>query len=179
MIGIGGPSQQTSFDNVKQLLSSTPVLAVYNTNSPTLIAADASSYGLGAVLRQKEQNGQWRPVAYASRALASTEQRYAQIQREALAVSWPCERFAEYIVGKQTDVQTYHKSLIALLGTKDIDKVTPSLQRLKLRLLRFSYNISHVRGKNLIMAILSIAPIYRSLTKYNMRFHCLRISKFV
>ncbi|NHN23178.1 ribonuclease H family protein, partial [Bacillus amyloliquefaciens] len=52
---------------------------------------DASSFGLGAVLMQREENMQWRPVAYISRSLSSTEQRYAQVEKEALAVTWACE----------------------------------------------------------------------------------------
>ena len=82
-----GPSQQRAFDLVKDELSKTPVLALYDPNRETTVSADASSYGLGAVLRQRT-NGTLRPVAYASRAMTPTEQRYSQIEKEALATTW-------------------------------------------------------------------------------------------
>ena len=80
-----GPSQQVAFDNIKDMLSNTPVLALYKPELDTKVSADSSSYGLGAVLMQKNDS-QWRPVAYASRSLSETERRYAQIEKEALAM---------------------------------------------------------------------------------------------
>ena len=55
-----------------------------------LISADASSYGLGAVLFQRAGNP--------SRALSVTEGRYTQIEKAALAVTWACERFSTYLL---------------------------------------------------------------------------------
>ena len=71
----------------KKQLSSTPVLAHYSPDKPTKVSVDVSSYGLGGVLLQKEEND-WKPVFYASRSLTPTEQRYAQVEKEALAVTW-------------------------------------------------------------------------------------------
>lgn len=48
----------------------------------------------------------WRPVAYASRSLSDTERRYAQIEKEGLAITWACERFSTYILGKRIVVET-------------------------------------------------------------------------
>jgi len=53
----------------------------------TKISADASAHGLGAVLLQ-QQNNTWHPVAFASRSLSEMECRYAQIEKEALALHW-------------------------------------------------------------------------------------------
>ena len=81
-----GPSQQRTFDLVKDELSKTPVLALYDPNRETTVSADASSYGLGAVLRQRT-DGTLRPVTYASRAMTPTKQRYSLIEKEAIATT--------------------------------------------------------------------------------------------
>ena len=57
----------------------------------TTIECDSSEHGLGAVITQEG-----KPVAYASRTLTSTERNYAQIEKEALAIVFACERFEQY-----------------------------------------------------------------------------------
>ena len=78
-------AQQTAFQQVKEQLASPEVLAHYNPNRETGIAADASSIGLGAVLLQTQDNGQRRPICYISRSLSDAERNYAVIEKEALA----------------------------------------------------------------------------------------------
>jgi len=64
-------------------LTNIPLLALYDPQSKTKVSADASSFGLGAVILQKAQNDTtWKPVAFASRTMTSTEVRYAQIEKE-------------------------------------------------------------------------------------------------
>ena len=67
---------------MKQLLILAPVLGLYDYKLPATVASDASKYGLGAVLKQQQADGDWRPVAFASRTLSATEQRYASIEKE-------------------------------------------------------------------------------------------------
>ena len=106
-----GPDQNTAFIRIKEELSKPTDLALYDSQAPTTLSADASSYGLGAVLLQKA-NEQWRPVAYAPRSMTETEQRYAKIEKEALAITWACEKFSDYILGRPIEIETDHKPLV-------------------------------------------------------------------
>jgi hypothetical protein len=155
-----GPEQQRAFESLKRSLSSSEVLALYDASRETVLSADASSYGLGAVLRQRQPDGNLRPIAYASRALTETEQRYAQIEKEALATTWACEKFQEYLLGTSFRVETDHKPLVPLLSTKALDVVPIRVQIFRLRLMGFSFTTVHVPGKELDTAdTLSRAPV--------------------
>ena len=105
-------------------LQANRLLAFYTPDAPTKLSADASSHGLGAEEQQKT-GGEWKPVAYASRSMSDTEKRYAQIEKEALATVWACDKFASYIVGLKFHIETDHKPLVPLLGSKHLDALPP------------------------------------------------------
>ena len=130
---------------MKQELTKPSTLALYDPNADTKVSADASSHGLGAVLLQKF-DGIWKPVAYASRSMTETEKRYAQIEKEALATTWACEKFSVFILGINIEIETDHKPLVPLLGVKHLDSLPPRVLRFRLRLDRFNYSIQHVPG---------------------------------
>ncbi|XP_031427422.1 uncharacterized protein K02A2.6-like [Clupea harengus] len=89
-----------------------------------------------------------------------------QFEKEALAVTWACERFQTYLLGLHFVMRTDHKPLISLLSSRPLDDVPPRIMRFILRLMRFSYSIVHVPGKNLITAdALSRAPLLRTATE--------------
>ena len=91
-----------------QLVLSTSVLAYYDVTKPTVVSADASSYGIGRVIMQEG-----KPVAFCSRSLTPAEQRYAQIEKECLAGLWACDKFDRYLCGLcQFKLITYHKPLV-------------------------------------------------------------------
>ncbi|UYV61221.1 K02A2.6-like, partial [Cordylochernes scorpioides] len=124
------------------------------------VSADASSYGLGAVLLQKSEDGYQKAVAYASRTMSETEKRWAQIEKESLAIVWACERFQDYLMGNTFSIETDHKPLIPIFSTKNLDEMTPRIQRLRLRMMRYSYSIHHTPGKDIVVAdALSRSPI--------------------
>ena len=87
-----GTSQQKCFEDLKKELDSKFLLTLFEPNRLSIVSADASSYGLGGVLCQRHPDGKLKPIAYVSRSLTPMEQRYAQIEKEALAVTWACER---------------------------------------------------------------------------------------
>ncbi|UYV64657.1 K02A2.6-like, partial [Cordylochernes scorpioides] len=148
---IWGDDQDRAFDQIKKNLTSAPGLALYDPSLPITVSADASSFGLGAVIWQTK-DGLRQVIAYASRTLSETEKRYAQIEKEALAITWACEKFKQYIQGLVITLETDHKPLVPIFTSKNIDDLTPRIQRLRLRIMRYSYKIVHTPGKNLIVA---------------------------
>ena len=68
--------------------------------------------GLGAALLQEGQ-----PIAFASRALTDTETRYAQIEKEMLAIVFAAEKFDQYTFGHSITVQSDHTPLESILKT--------------------------------------------------------------
>ena len=84
--------------------------------------------------------------------MTKTEQMYAQIEKEALAITWACDRFHQYLLGLRFHVKTDHKPLVPLLSSKNLDDLPLRVQRFRLRLMRYDFSISHVPGKELIIA---------------------------
>lgn len=92
--------------------------------------------------------------------LTSTEQRYAQVEKEALALTWACERFSDFIIGLHFELETDHKPLVSLLGGQALDSLPPRIQRFRMGLMRYRYTIMHVPEKSLTTAdMLSQAPL--------------------
>ena len=128
-----GNSQQRAFETIREDLFQPQVLALYSPTRLTAVSSDASAYGLGVVIRQKQNNGEWKPIAYASRSLTSAEARYAQIEKEALSITWACDRFCNYLLGMLFHVEMDHKPLVSLLSTsRCLEELPLRVQRLRL-----------------------------------------------
>lgn len=102
--------QEASFKAIKESLVRARILGYYDAKKSLTLQVDASSTGLGAALIQED-----RPIAYASKALTPTQERYAQIEKVLLAVVFGCAKFAEYIVGRDVTVESDHKPLEAIM----------------------------------------------------------------
>ncbi|UYV82871.1 K02A2.6-like [Cordylochernes scorpioides] len=144
----------------KEWLIALTNLALFDPSRTTIVSADASSFGIGGVLRQEQPDGSLKPIAYVSRTLSETEKRYSQIEKEGLAIVWTCDRLKDYVTGIKIHIETDHKPLIAIFTSKSLEDMTPRLQRLKMRMMRYSYQISHIAGKKQIVAdMLSRKPM--------------------
>ena len=100
-----------------------------------------------------------RPVAYASRSLTDAESRYAQIEKELLAVQFSLERFHQYIYGKKVTIESDHKPLEAIVK-KALASAPPRLQRILLRMQKYDYTLEYKPGKELVLPDkLSRAPL--------------------
>ncbi|CAB4017439.1 transposon Tf2-1 poly [Paramuricea clavata] len=107
---------------------------------------DALSKGLGAVLLQEN-----KPIAFASKALTPAESRYANIERELLAVVYGCEKFHTYLYGRQFVVESDHRPL-EQIRKKNLDMAPPRLQRMLLRLQPYDCIIKYKPGKEMGIA---------------------------
>ena len=83
----------------------------YDPNLPLKLAADASQYGVGVVISNVLLGGDERPIAFASRSLSKSEQNYAQIDKEALALIFGILKFYAYIFGRKFTLVTDHQPL--------------------------------------------------------------------
>ena len=100
-----------------------------------------------------------RPVAYASRSLTDAESRYAQIEKELLAVQFSLERFNQYIYGKRVTIESDHKPLEATVkkstgisATKTTKNPTQNAE--------YDYTLEYKPGKELVLPdMLSRAPL--------------------
>ena len=81
-----GSEQQEAFNALQQACMSAPILGYPNPEKPFILHTDASLDGLGAVLYQKDESGQVRVIAYASRSLSKSEKNYAAHRLEFLAL---------------------------------------------------------------------------------------------
>ena len=76
--------------------------------------------------------------------MTNTEQRHAQIEKEALAITWACEKLNDFILGNDISIETDHKPLVPLFGSKNLDELPPRIQRFRMRLMKYSFNIRHI-----------------------------------
>ncbi|UYV64942.1 K02A2.6-like, partial [Cordylochernes scorpioides] len=104
--------QKKSFNLLKQELVSRPNLALFDPSRTTIVSADASSFGLGGVLRQEQPDGSLKPIAYVSRTLSETEKRYSQIEKKGLAIVWTCDRLKDYVTDElEEELAAYIQSI--------------------------------------------------------------------
>ncbi|GBL90710.1 Retrovirus-related Pol polyprotein from transposon 17.6 [Araneus ventricosus] len=82
------------------------------------LTSDASPVGVGCVLSHIYPDGSERPIAFASKTLLKTEQKYSQIDKEALAIAWAVKKFHLYLKGRRFTLVTDHKPLMAIFGSK-------------------------------------------------------------
>ena len=149
--------QDEAFQEIKNILSKDggPVLRFFDVQKPITISCDASPTGLGGVLLQEKC-----PVAYASRTLTEAESRYAQIERELLAVQFSLERFNQCIYGKKVTIESNHKPLEANVNKPLAAAAPPRLQRILLRMQKYDYTLGYKSRKQLVLPdMLSRAPL--------------------
>ena len=134
---------ETAFQELKRLLCSTPVLASLDFEKPFILQTDASEYGVGAVLSQRDEAGGDHPIAYFSRKLLPREVRYSTVEKECLAITLGMETFRVYLLGRKFTVETDHRSFVWLNKLKESNS---RLTRWSLALQPYQYTVVHRAG---------------------------------
>ena len=94
-----GKQERESFKASKELLPSSQVLVHFDPQHPIVLACDASSHGIGAVLSHRYTDGIEKPIGFVSRTLTETEKQYSQVEKEGLACVFGVTHFHTYIFG--------------------------------------------------------------------------------
>ena len=149
------PEALEAFDHLKAACLQAPILAFLDFNRPFLLETDASGKGLGAVLSQKQVDGRYHPITYASHVMNETEQRYHSNKQEFLALKWVVtEQFHEYLslYGKNRNeivVRTDNNPLTYIFSSANLDAAG---QRWVASLTSYNFSLEYQKGKDNTMA---------------------------
>ena len=143
-----------AFDALKQVCLTTPILAFTNYTKEFLLETDASKKVLGAVLSQKQADGQYHPVTYGSRALTAHEKNYHSTKLEFLALKWAVmEHFKAYLPYQPFLVKTDNNSLTYIMMTPNLNATDHQWVG---ALARFNFQLEYQKGcDNTVADVLS------------------------
>lgn len=161
-----------AYKSLKQSLISDPCLRLPRFDKPFAIATDASSYALGCVLLQDDEDGFQHPIACASRKLSDSELRYSVFEKEALGIVFGVNHFRHYLLGKKFTIYCDQKSLSYVFTLKDS---SPRITRWILALQEYNYNIIHKPGKLNLFADHLSREVEEVENKVQVNSNCLHV----
>lgn len=141
-----GVEEQAAFERLKAAFVEAPVLVMPDMDAPFRVEADASDFAMGAILSQKDASGDWRPVAYFSKALQPAERNYDIHDKELLAVVRALETWRPYLEGNPhiIDIFSDHRNLEFFMTSRDLNR---RQARWSIFLNRFNFVIHHRPGR--------------------------------
>ena len=144
-------SCKESFEKIKSLFSSNLLLTHYDPSIDITVVSDASDYGVGAVISHIFPDGSEKDIAHSSKSLTHTELKYSQIEKEALAIIFAVKKFHKMSYGRQFTLNTDHKLLISIFGSKKgIPVYTANRsQRWATTLLDYNFSIKYQSGSKI------------------------------
>ena len=133
-----------AFNKVKQVIMSPENLRLYDVNRPTKIRVDGSKLNGIAVILYQQHGENWYPITCGSRYLTPAEKKWYPIEIEMLAVMWGCKQMNMYLHSLPNfNIETDHKPLIPILKSKQIAELSPRIQDMRMKLLKYTYTASH------------------------------------
>ncbi|KAM0043609.1 putative nucleotidyltransferase, Ribonuclease H [Helianthus debilis subsp. tardiflorus] len=133
------PVAQAAFEQLKQALSSAPVLSLPDFSLPFVVECDASGCGIGAILMQHK-----KPIAYFSKALSDRNLSKSAYERELMALVLAVQHWRPYLLGSKFTVCTDQKSLKFLLQQR---VSSYDQQNWVVKLLGYDFDIQYKPGR--------------------------------
>ena len=155
-----GPEETQAFQQIKQALTTAPILAHPDPKQPYQLYTDASNEAVGAILTQNDR-GINRPVAYLSHKLSGPQLRWPTIEKEAYGIVYALKKFHPYLWGSEFTIFTDHKPLKSLFKS---EIKNTKLQRWAIQIAEYGAPIQHIPGKKNVHAdalsrIAAVTPI--------------------
>ena len=144
------PDMETAFDQLKDELAHSTLLAFPDPSAQFAVQTDASGTAIGAVLQQFK-NQTWQPLCFFSRRLTPAQCKYSAYDRELLAIYAAIKHFQFMLEGRNFYVLTDHKPLTFAFNQK-LDKASPRQCRYLTYISEFTTDIRHVSGKKNVVA---------------------------
>lgn len=139
-----GEEQEQAFEQIKKILTSDPVLKLYDISKEHVLQTDASETAVAGTLLQREADGTLHPAFYVSKKLLPREIRYTVTEREALAVVWSLTKLYRYLYGRHFEILSDHEALV-LLNSPKLSS-SPRVARWQLFLQSFDFTLRFVEG---------------------------------
>lgn len=153
-----------SFEKLKEILTQDPILIHPDFKKKFSLITDASNYALGGILMQGSN-----VIAYYSRTLNDHERQYSTIEKELLAIVDVTKYFRPYIFGRRFTIKTDHRPLVWLDSLKEPNS---KLQRWKIKLNEYDYDIEYIKGKTNAADALSRLPLPTNINFHEIEEDC-------
>ena len=144
--------QKNAFQTIKATIANTTALSIFDNKKDTEIQTDASNTGLGAVLLQKDNDGEMQVIAFASRTLTPAERNYSILEKEALAIVFAVQRWKVFLWGRFFRIITDHRPLTSIFTSRDTLQVNLRVSKYVTQLLPFNYTVHYRKGSENHMA---------------------------
>ena len=143
-----GEEQRRPWRELKKSLCDPEILAAPVRRAPKRVMTDASAYGLGGVLLQQAQGGEWRPVSFTIKLMKKAERHYTPTEKECLAIVHALKKWRHYLHGEHFTAVTDHLALKWLMSLKDPRE---RLARWVIEVQDYDFAVEHREGKQLVV----------------------------
>lgn len=143
-------AMEKEFEQIKNEIKNTKGMGILDYKKEMILRTDASNIGIGAVLLQKTEKGEYRPIVYASKKLTPTEKRYGISEKEMLAIKWGIRKFEYELRGRKFTLETDHKALEEIRNKPNFDN--NRINRWIEQIQEFDFDVRYVKGEKMGLA---------------------------